>query len=229
MSQQISALRTKRIITEVRLSVKDAAYKLFQTDEEICLRINKAVDEICRTAKCLYTTATFLLEPDRDIYDSTVIGFPAIIQSFVIIDRVYIIDGDGNQVGNDLKATTPAYIVKYKTERSETIPAFYAYDHSAFRIWKPYSTAGYRIAIEGKRTPLEEEEVTPQQDPVIPYIYDKAIAAGAAYHLILSDIELQKMGLQPAYFKMEFEKYRDYASATPSSSTKFIHSNELNL
>lgn len=224
MSRQIQAQRTKRIISFAR-NLLDKGYEIFTTEDEILEQANIAQDEIARETYCL-TTPDIITELVPDRWEYELIKTVDTAMSILRIDRVSILDTAGAETF--LRKRTLTYIDTARLGTEYTKPAMYDFDGKRLFIWKPYSTAGYRIKIRCARFPLQAELIGYDSDPCIDYSYDIPLMHGTVAKLIFSRKDLMEKHNVEYYFS-EYKKYKNVYTRRKTSESNVHDSNTYNL
>ena len=224
--KEITAQRTREIVTYVRVKADDLEGKIIKTQDEIFAELNDCIDEIAKETFChSVPDITTPLVPDQTDY--VLINVLDTPQTILRIKQIRIINPD-KSLSKPLVPIPQNVYNMYSSQTGIYMPKFYYFDGQTIFIWKPYSQKGYQINIVCDRVPTESEYAGYDADPVIPILYDKYLKYGTLYRLGSSINSLSEK-LNIPFFESEYRKFKTAKIANFTTEPEHIPFNELNL
>lgn len=225
MARQITAQRTRSIISYGREALDDIGYTIFKTEDELFSALNECVNEICREAHVVIEPdIVFDLVPNQVEYNT--IDLADTPQNILQVRSITIVNPDGSE-SQPLKKLARADFQKIRTTTHTFLPQFYDFDGQRIYIWKPYGIIGYRIKLRANRLPSAGEQASYEVDPPTPLQYDEYLKPGLVYKAGSRKVGMgEKINLE--YFRSEYMKFMRAKAKPMSIETDHIPFNELN-
>ena len=224
MSRQITAQRTREIISYTRSVFNDLDYSIFKTEDELFAPLNDCIGDICNRAHpVIKPDIIFDLVPDKIEYETiNLIGTP---QSILQVRGVTIISPDNSESPPLIKIPRSDF-QKKRSDTSISFPKYYDIDDNTLFILRPYSITGYRVRLRASRLPDSGEMASYTNDPPTPIKYDQYLKYGLVYRAGNMRVELAEK-INIPFFQTEYEKFMGVKSKPLSIETEKIEFNEL--